>query len=57
MSEDKWNPADIIAIKTSEVSRIMSLLKNFKSTSKVIKGICCHRKDKIKNSKRMIRFV
>ena len=36
MSEDKWNPADIIAIKTSEVSRTMSLLKNFKA-SKVSK--------------------
>ena len=36
MSEDKWNPADIIAIKTSEASKTMRLLKNFEA-SKVSK--------------------
>ena len=36
MSEDKWNPADIIAIKTNEASQTMKLLKDF-DASKVSK--------------------
>jgi hypothetical protein len=36
MSEDKWNPADIIAIKSGNASNIMSLLENF-DASKVSK--------------------
>ena len=36
MSEDKWNPADIIAIKSSKASTTLSLLENF-DASKVSK--------------------
>lgn len=36
MSEDKWNPADIIAIKSGSASSTMSLLENF-DASKVSK--------------------
>lgn len=36
MSEDKWNPADIIAIRSGNSSNIMSLLENF-DPSKVSK--------------------
>ena len=36
MSEDKWNPADIIAIKTNKASQTMKLLKYF-DASKVSK--------------------
>ena len=36
MSEDKWNPADIIAIKAGSASNIMNLLENF-DASKVSK--------------------
>jgi hypothetical protein len=36
MSEDKWNPADIIAIKSTNASNIMNLLENF-DASKVSK--------------------
>ena len=32
MGEDKWNPADIIAIKASGSNRTMSLLENFDAT-------------------------
>jgi hypothetical protein len=32
MSEDKWNPADIIAIKESSATNIMNLLENFSAT-------------------------
>ena len=32
MSEDKWNPADIIAIKHSQASNVFNQLKNFKAT-------------------------
>jgi hypothetical protein len=36
MSEDKWNPSDIIAIRSGSASNIMSLLENF-DVSKVSK--------------------
>jgi hypothetical protein len=36
MSEDKWNPSDIIAIRSGSASNIMSLLENF-DASKVSK--------------------
>ena len=36
MSEDKWNPADIIAIKSNKASTTLSLLENF-DASKVSK--------------------
>lgn len=32
MSEDKWNPADIIAIKANKESNVINQLKNFKAS-------------------------
>ncbi len=32
MSEDKWNPADIIAIKESKETEVLNKLKNFKAS-------------------------
>ena len=32
MGEDKWNPADIIAIKSSGSNKTMQLLENFDAT-------------------------
>tara|TARA_Y100001973_G_C5167560_1_gene317073 strand:- start:46 stop:1461 length:1416 start_codon:yes stop_codon:yes gene_type:complete len=55
MSEDKWNPADIIAIKTSEASKTMRLLKNFEA-SKVSKQSAIT-KTKNKNSKDQLVHV